>query len=82
MRFIDIETGATVNLDYLKEEWQALRRTEPENHAMNFTTELLEIMLATVNGRNDIDIDGTTPREIDRIIRRLRAVVNNRTAGQ
>ena len=33
----------------------------------------LEILMATVNGRNDLDIIGLTPREVSHIILHLRA---------
>lgn len=77
MRLIDTETGGTLGLEYLKEEYEALRRTEPENHQSTFKAELLEILLATVNGRNDCEITGLTAREVNRYILRLRPMVNS-----
>ena len=77
MRFIDLNDSHTYTLSALKKEWEELRAADPENHAQDFKTELFEILMATVNGRNDMDIIGPTPREISNIIIRLRAQLLN-----
>lgn len=74
MKLCDIDSGAECSLEYLKEEWSMMRKGG-EECAGDFKTHLLETLLATVNGRNDCDIDGLTNREIDRYIRRLRKAV-------
>ncbi len=77
MRFIDLNDSRTYTIADLKKEWEELRATDPENHAQDFKTELFEILMATVNGRNDLDIIGPTPRETSNIIIRLRAQLLN-----
>ena len=72
MRFKDLNDGRPYTLTDLWKDWQCLRREEPENHAESFRIEMLEILMATVNGRNDLEINGMTPRETDRLISRLR----------
>ena len=75
MRFIDLNDAHMYTLADLKKEWEAFRAEDPENHAPDFKTELFEILMATVNGRNDLGLIGPTPREINNLIIRLRAQV-------
>lgn len=77
MRFIDLNDSRTYTIADLKKEWEELRAADPENHAQDFKTELFEILMATVNGRNDLDIIGPTPRETSNIIIRLREQLLN-----
>ena len=77
MRFIDLNDDQIYTLADLKKDWQEFRAEDPENHAPDFKTELFEILMATVNGRNDLDIIGLTPRETSNIIIRLRAQLLN-----
>ena len=77
MKFIDLNDRRTYTLSEIKRDWSQLRNQEPENHAQDFKTELFEILMATVNGRNDLEIVGLTHRETDMIIRRLRAPLLN-----
>ena len=77
MRFIDLNDSRTYTIADLKKEWEELRAADPENHAQDFKMELFEILMATVNGRNDLDIIGPTPRETSNIIIRLRAQLLN-----
>ena len=72
MKFIDLTDGREYTLADLKRDWIRFREEGPWNHAADFHTELFEILMATVNGRNELDIIGMTPREIDRLIQRLR----------
>ncbi len=73
MQFIDMNDARVYTLADLKKEWQEYRAEDPENNAADFKTELFEILMATVNGRNDLEIIGPTPRETDSLIHRLRA---------
>ena len=57
----------------LKRDWTQFRMEDPDNHAASFQIELFEILMATINGRNDLEITGMTPREISNITLRLRA---------
>ncbi len=77
MKFIDLNDRRTYTLSEIKRDWSQLRNQEPENHAGDFKTELFEILMATVNGRNDLEIIGLTHRETDRNITRLRAQLLN-----
>lgn len=72
MKLIDNYTERIISLPELCAEWREFSQEEPHNHADNFKTELFEIIMATVNGRNDCDIIGMTPAETERYIRRLR----------
>ena len=77
MKFLDLNDHRTCTLSEIKRDWAQLRNQEPENHAEDFKTELFEILMATVNGRNDLEVIGLTHRETDRIITRLRAQLLN-----
>ncbi len=68
MRFIDKNDNHSYSLADLKMEWAILRLQEPENHSESFQIELLEILMATVNDRNDLEIEGVTRREDSAII--------------
>ena len=73
MKFLDLNDGRVYTLSGLKKDWETFRAEDPENHAPDFKTELFEILMATINGRNDLEIIGPTPRETSNIILRLRA---------
>ena len=72
MKFIDLNDDRVYTVADLKREWEALRAEDPENHAESFQIELLEILMATINGRNDLEIIGMTPREVSDYIIQLR----------
>ena len=67
----------TYTLSEIRKDWDELRNQDPENTAPDFKTEVFEILMATVNGRNDLEVVGLTHRETDRLIRRLRAQLIN-----
>jgi len=71
-----MNTEQEYSLLRLRKEWAEFRKEDPFNHADDFTTELYEILMATVNGRNDCDILGLTPHEISRYILSLRRRLN------
>ena len=73
MRFIDLNDDRVYTLSNLHTDWAQFLQEDPENHADSFRIEFFEILIATINGRNDLDILGLTPREISNIILRLRA---------
>ena len=54
MRFIDGNDGRVYSLPDLWRDWQAFRKEDPDNHAASFKIEMLEILMATINGRNDL----------------------------
>ena len=73
MRFIDLNDNQTYTLQDLHRDWTHFRAEDPDNHAESFQIEMLEILMATINGRNDLEITGLTPREISNYIIRLRS---------
>ena len=77
MHFIDLNDHSVVTLSEIRRDWADAHREDPENTAPDFLTEIFEILLATVNGRNDLEIAGLTHRETDRLIQRLRAQLLN-----
>ena len=77
MRFIDMNDDHIYTLADLKKDWQEFRAEDPENHAPDFKTELFEILMATINGRNDLEILGLTHREVSNLTIRLRAQLLN-----
>lgn len=72
MRFIDNYSDMEYSIKDLFNDYKTFKLEEPYNHCENFKTELLEIMLASINGRNDFDIIGLTSNEIEKIILKLR----------
>ena len=77
MQFMDLNDRSVCTLSQIKRDWETLRAEDAENTAPDFKTELFEILMATVNGRNDLEILGLTHRETDRLIQRLRAQLLN-----
>ena len=77
MQFIDLNDNSVTTLSQIHMDWANARAEDPENTAPNFLTEIFEILLATVNGRNDLEIIGLTHRETDRLIQRLRTQLLN-----
>ena len=73
MRFIDLNDDRVFTLSDLHRDWTQFRQEDPDNHAASFRIELFEILMATINGRNDLDIIGMTPKETSNLILRLRA---------
>lgn len=72
MRLYDMDTESVYTLPELYNDWQDFRKEEPWNHAEDFKTEIFEVLMATVNGRNNLEIIGLVPKEISRLIRRIR----------
>ena len=77
MRFIDLNDHSVTTLSEIRRDWAAAHAVDPENTAPDFKTEIFEILMATVNGRNDLEIAGLTHCETDRLIQRLRAQLLN-----
>ena len=73
MRFIDLNDDREYTVADLKRDWTQFRMEDPDNHTASFRIEFFEILMATINGRNDLEIAGMTPREISNITLRLRA---------
>ena len=75
MRFIDLNDDRVFTLSDLHRDWTQSRAEDPENHADSFRIEFFEILMATINGRNDLEITGLTHKEISNITLRLRALL-------
>ena len=75
MKFIDMNNDYIYTIADLKNDWNEFKEESPENHADSFKAEFHEILMATINGRNDLKIIGMTPREISNYIMRLRATI-------
>ena len=77
MQFIDLNDNSVTTLSEIRRDWADAHAEDPENTATDFRTEIFEILMATVNGRNDLEIANLTHRETDRLIQRLRAQLLN-----
>lgn len=75
MKFIDLNDDRVYTIADLKKDWQEFQAEDPENHADRFKIEFFEILMATINGRNDLEIIGLTPREVSNYIIRLRSEI-------
>ena len=75
MRFIDLNDDRVYTLSDLHSDWAQFRQEDPENHADSFRIEFFEILMSTINGRNDLEITGLTHKEISNITLRLRALL-------
>lgn len=75
MKFVDMNDDRIYTLQDLKKDYDEFKQEEPWNHAETFEQELLEIIMATINGRNDLEIIDCTANEIERMIYRLRQSV-------
>ena len=73
MKFIDLDDDRVYTPADLKRDWAQFREEDPDNHAESFRIEFFEILMATINGRNDLEILGLTPREVSNYIISLRA---------
>ena len=77
MTFIDLNDEHVYTISDLKRDWAQFREEDPDNHAESFRIEFFEILMATINGRNDLEIIGLTPREISNYITALLAQLRN-----
>ena len=73
MKLIDLNDDRVYTPADLKRDWTQFREEDPDNHAASFRIEFFEILMATINSRNDLEIIGLTSRETSNIILRLRA---------
>ena len=54
MKFIDLNDDREYTVADLKRDWAQFREEDPDNHAASFRIEFFEILMATINGRNDL----------------------------
>ncbi len=78
MTLYDANIDRTLTLPELYADWKQFKAEDPWNHADNFMTELYEILMATVNGRNNCDIVGLTPSETCDYIITIRHAIKRR----
>ena len=78
MTLYDTVAEREYTLTDLYHDWELFRSEEPWNHAEDFMTELYEILMATVNGRNDCDVVGLTPAETCDYIISIRRALRRR----
>ena len=78
MTLYDTNTDRAYSLTDLHRDWQQFKAEDPVNHADDFMTELYEILMATVNGRNDCDVVGLTPSETCDYIISIRHAIRRR----
>ena len=86
MYFLDLEARdwnapeARISLQQLKADWERGRIEDHENfYDPFFGWYLLEVIMATINGRNDLELIGMTPDEVYRMVLRLRKKVETWT---
>ena len=75
MKFIDLNDDRVYTPADLKRDWAQFREEDPDNHTESFRIEFFEILMATINGRNDLEIIGMTAREVSNYIIRLRSEI-------
>lgn len=78
MTLYDKNTERIYTMTDLYNDWKQFKAEDPANHANDFTTELFEILMATINYRNDCDILNLTPTEISNYIFSLRDRIERR----
>ena len=78
MKLYDRNAEQELSLLRLRSDWKEFRAEDPLNHSADFTTELYEILMSTVNGRNDCEVIGMTPQELSCFIIKLRDKINRR----
>ena len=72
MLFIETNDGSPVTLRDIATDYASLKAENPDEYPPSLKTEFLEILLAAINGRNDLKIVGVTHAETNRMIARLR----------
>lgn len=75
MRFTDRNDEHVYTIQALKRDYTEFKGEDPYNHSDTFTAEFFEILMATINGRNDLEILGMTSAEINRFTLKLRKKV-------
>ena len=72
MTFRDIDNGDIFTDKDLFTEWTDNHETDPETYHETFSAYMINIIMATVNGRNDLDIVDMTAKEIDKVLNELK----------
>ena len=77
MRFRDTLTDDIYTLQPLHRDWARFRTECPGEYPPSFQIELLGILFACVKGRNNLEVIGMTPKEVDHFIIRLQKKLSN-----
>ena len=77
MRFKDTLSDSIYSLQTLYRDYVRFRAECPDEYPDSFQIELLAILSATVKGRNNLEVIGMTPAELDRFINRLGTKLSN-----
>ena len=72
MKLYDMDSEKELSIMDLYNDWNTFRTEEPWNHSESFKCELHNIIMDTINGRNNCDVIGMTPAETEGYILRLR----------
>lgn len=81
MQFYDIDSDSKLNLIDLFRQWQEFKQIDSFNHSESFIIEMFEIIMATINGRNNLEIIGFTGNEISNIVIKLKGKIDNDSTG-
>ena len=76
MKFQDMNTDEIYSIKDLYKDWKTFKEEDPENQCETFRAELLEIIMATINGRNDLQIIGMTGKEVSNSVIKLMKQIN------
>ena len=73
MKFYDMNRDVFYTLQDIKNDFTEFKAEDPENYEQyaTFTAYVPVLMMDTINGRNDLEIIGLTPDEIERLINAL-----------
>lgn len=72
MKFYDMDDDHIWTVADLHREWLYLKKTDPWNYDESFKRYMLGVVLATINGRNNLEICEITPREVSNLVKRLK----------
>lgn len=82
MRFKDTLSGDIYTLQTLYRDYVRFRTEDPDLYPDSFQIELLNILLATINGGNDLEVIGLSPAELNRFILRLWKKLSNQFSNK
>lgn len=73
MKFYDMNRDVFYTLQCIKNDFTEFKAEDPENYEQyaSFTAYVPVLMMDTISGRNDLEIIGLTPDEIERLINAL-----------
>jgi len=77
MRFIDLDSydGKEWTLRDIYDDWKTNSADDPDNYGDHFLPYMCNVIMDTINGRNDLDIVGLTHKEINNITLKLLKIV-------